>query len=185
MKLVPSLALAALVFAPSLVLAQTPAPSSAPSSNPVSDAIRLGLTRNSKNMAAAAEAMPAEKYSFKPTTDQSTFAHLQFHIADSNFRFCSAISGVAVPDLPKVTDADRKDALVAHIKASFEFCSTTLAKVDDSKLSDSIPLFPNRSFSRAAVMFILYGSWADHYAAQSMYLRLNGVLPPSAQPASH
>jgi hypothetical protein len=156
-----------------------------PSANPVSDALRQGLTRSSKNMIAAAEAMPAEKYSFKPTPDQITFAHLTLHIADSNTRFCSAISGVAAPEAPKLAETDAKDKLLSALKASFDFCSSSLAKVDDSHLADSIPLFPNRSFSRAGVMFILSGSWADHYSAQSMYLRLNGVLPPTAQPASH
>jgi hypothetical protein len=173
----------------SLLLAVLPAiaPAQAPpsSTNPVSDALRQGLARSSKNMAAAAESMPTEKFAFKPTPDQISFAHLTLHIAESNTLFCSKISGVAAPEGPKLTEADSKDKLVAALKQSFDYCSTSLAKVDDSHLADSIPLFNNRSFSRAAVMFILSGSWADHYSAQALYLRLNGVLPPTAQPASH
>jgi hypothetical protein len=176
--------LATLACTPLLTFAQA-APSAPPSANPVSDALRAGLTRSSKNMAAAAESMPAEKFSFKPTPDQMSFAHLTLHIADSNNLFCSKISGVAVPDSPKLTETDSKDKLVAAVKQSFDFCSTSLAKLDDSHLTDSIPLFNNRPFSRAAVILILSGSWADHYSAQSMYLRLNGVLPPTAQPATH
>lgn len=183
MNLARTSVLAALALAPMLAAAQTPAP--APSTTPVSDALRLALTRNAKNMSAAAEAMPADKFSYKPTPDQMTFAHLTMHIAESNFRFCSAISGAAAPDAPKLAETDAKDKLVASVKASFDFCTTALAKVDDSRLTDSIALFPNRSFSRAATMFILYGSWTDHYSAQAMYLRLNGILPPTAQPASH
>ena len=183
--------LATLSIAPVLTFAQAPAaapaaiPTPAPSTTPVSDSVRAGITRYSKNMIAAADAMPAEKYSFKPTADQGTFAHLQLHIAESNFLFCSKISGLAAPEAAKLTETDAKDKLVANIKASFDFCSSSLAKVDDSKLAESIPLFGPRAFSRAGVMFILVGSWADHYSAQSMYLRLNGVLPPSAQPAGH
>ncbi len=177
-------ALATLSLAPVIVTAQAPAAAPA-STSPVSDAVRARLTSAAKNMTAAAEAMPADKYSFKPTADQGTFAHLQMHIADSNFLFCSKISGVAAPDSPKLAETDSKDKLVANVKASFDFCSSALAKVDDSKLTESLTLFGGRQFTRAASMFILYGSWADHYAAQSMYLRLNGVLPPTAQPASH
>ncbi|HEY6126643.1 MAG TPA: DinB family protein [Candidatus Acidoferrum sp.] len=171
-----------LAMVPAFAAAQTPAPSSG---NPVSDALRLGLTRSSKNMTAAVEAMPADKFSFKPTGDQITFAHLALHIAESNNLFCSKISGVAAPQTAKLSETDAKEKLVAAVKESFDFCSSSLAKVDDSHLSDSIPLFNGRSFSRAAAVFILYGSWADHYAAQSAYLRLNGVLPPTAQPATH
>jgi DinB superfamily len=170
---------------PLLTFAQAAAPSAPVSANPVSDALRLGLTRSAKNMSAAADAMPAEKFSFKPTPDQLTFAHLTLHIADSNNLFCSKVSGVAAPEAPKLTETDSKEKLVAALKSSFDFCSSSLAKVDDSHLADFVPLFNNRPFSRAAVMFILSGSWADHYSAQSMYLRLNGVLPPTAQPAAH
>ena len=176
--------LATLASTPLLTFAQA-VPSAAPSANPVSDALRFGLTRSAKNMSAAAEAMPADKFSFKPTPDQMSFAHLAIHIADSNNLFCSKISGVAAAEGAKLTETDSKDKLVAAVKQSFDFCSSSLAKVDDSHLADSIPLFNGRSFSRVAAMFILAGSWADHYSAQSMYLRLNGVLPPTAEPAKH
>ncbi len=179
--------IATLACTPFVAFAQTPAATPAPaaSANPVSDAVRAGLARYSKNMSAAADAMPADKFSFKPTPDQISFAHLTLHIAESNLLFCSKVSGLAAPEAPKLAETDSKDKLVANVKASFDFCSSALAKLDDSKLSESIPLFPNRSFSRAGAMFILSGSWADHYSAQSMYLRLNGVLPPTAQPATH
>jgi hypothetical protein len=114
-----------------------------------------------------------------------TFAHLTIHITDSNNLFCSKVSGIAAPEGAKLTETDSKDKLLAALKNSFEFCTSSLAKADDSHLTDSIPLFNGRSFSRAAVMFILAGSWADHYSAQSMYLRLNGLLPPTAEPAKH
>jgi len=179
-----AISFALLAVAPTLSFAQT-APAPAPSTTPVADALRAGLARYSKNMSAAADAMPADKFSFKPTSDQSTFAHLTIHIAESNILFCSKVSGIAAPEAAKLAETDSKDKLVAAVKTSFDFCSTALAKVDDSHLGDSIPLFNGRNVSRAGVILILSGSWADHYSAQSMYLRLNGVLPPTAQPAAH
>jgi hypothetical protein len=175
---------ALLAFAPAISFAQA-AQAPTPSATPLADALRAGLARFSKNMSAAADAMPADKYSFKPTADQSTFAHLTIHIAESNNLFCSKLSGFAAPDAPKLAETDGKDKLVAAVKSSFDFCSTALAKVDDSKLNDQIALFGGRNVSRAGTMFILYASWADHYSAQSMYLRLNGILPPTAQAVAH
>jgi hypothetical protein len=133
-------------------------------------------------MTGAAEAMPPEKYSYRPTAPEMTYGHLILHIAESNFRFCSAVSGVAAPEQPKLTETDSKDKLVAMVRSSFDFCSSSLAKLDDSHLSDSLELFGGHSFSRAASILILSGSWSDHYSAQSIYLRLNNILPPSAQP---
>jgi hypothetical protein len=54
--------------------------------------------------------------------------------------------------------------------------------MDDSKLGDSVEIFGGRQVPRAMVALILAGGWSDHYAAAAMYLRLNGILPPSAQP---
>jgi len=177
--------LALLVFAPALSLAQAASTAPAPSTSPLADALRDGLARYSKRMAAAAEAMPADKFSFKPTPDQITFGHLTLHISESNNNFCSKIAGIAAPEVPKFTDTDSKEKLVAALKSSFDFCSTALAKVDDAHLAEPIPLFKGQNITRAGSIFILANSWADHYSAQSMYLRLNGLLPPTAQPAAH
>jgi hypothetical protein len=161
--------------------ASTPAAEMGPVANPVSTTLKVQLPRFSKNMVAAAEAMPAEKYGFKPTPEMNTFGHLVMHITQSNNTLCSKISGMAAPDV-KSADSDSKDKLVAALKASFEYCTTALANVDDSKLGDSMMLFGNRPASRAAAMIGLSGSWNDHYGAQAIYLRLNGILPPTAQP---
>ena len=112
---------------------------SAPVPNPVSSTVKTQLTRYAKNMVAAADLMPAEKYSFKPTPEMSTFGHLILHIAQSNNVLCSKISGQTAPDA-KLADSDPKDKLVAGLKASFEFCGTALANVDDSKLGEPLML---------------------------------------------
>ena len=156
--------------------------SAAPVANPVSTTVKNQLPRFSKNMVAAAEAMPAEKYGFKPTPEMNSFGHLVIHIVQSNNVLCSKISGAPAPE-SKLADSDTKEKLVAGLKASFEFCTTALANVDDTKLGESMVLFGNRPASRAAALIGLSDGWNDHYGAQAIYLRLNGILPPTAQPA--
>jgi hypothetical protein len=143
--------------------------------------VKAHLARFSKNMVGAAELMPAEKYGFKPSPEMNSFGHVVMHIAQSNNGLCSKISGGTAPDL-KVTDADPKDKLVAALKASFDYCAAELEKVDDSKLGDQMMLFGNRPASRATALIVLSDDWYDHYGAQAIYLRLNGILPPTAQP---
>jgi hypothetical protein len=164
-------------------LATTNAPqaSTTPVANPVSSFVKQQLARYNKNMVAAAEAMPAEKYSFKPTPEMNSFAHLTIHIAEGNNTLCSKISGTPAPS-EKLTDEDPKDKLVAGLKSTFDFCTTALANVDDSKLSEPVVLFGSFSSSRAGALIALSMGFADHYGAQAIYLRLNGILPPTAQP---
>ena len=126
--------------------------------------------------------MPADKFNYKPTPDQITFSHLAAHIASSNDLFCSKAADVPAPKVDEPKETDSKDQLVAAVKASFTFCSEALGKMDDSKLGDTIELFPGRQLPRSVAVLAIASSMSDHYAAAAMYLRLNNILPPSAQP---
>jgi uncharacterized damage-inducible protein DinB len=149
--------------------------------NPVTDVVRQILPRRQKNLIAAAEEMPADKYSFKPTAQQITFGALVVHVTESNNFLCAKATDSEEPKSAKLSETDDKDKLVAALKASFDFCSSALAKADDSKLGDPVELFGGQKQTRAFAFFAITNDWADHYSAAAMYLRLNGMLPPSAQ----
>jgi hypothetical protein len=148
---------------------------------PVSEAFRAGAESAAKNLTAAAETMPADKYSFKPTPAQMSFGDIVAHLIEGNDYLCGLIGGAKAPARAKVSGASSKDALVGELKDSFAFCQQSLAKVDDSKLSEQLPFFGGKTRSRAGVMFVTEGDWADHYSQSSIYLRLNGLLPPTAK----
>jgi uncharacterized damage-inducible protein DinB len=150
--------------------------------SPVSDVLRAAQAGRAKNTVAAFEQMPADKFGYKPTPDQITFGHLAAHIVSSNYFFCSNVGDVPRPKTEDVKETDGKDKLVAAMKASFEFCESALAKADDSKLGDSITWLDGKPRPRAWAFIGLASSWADHYGMAAMYLRLNGLVPPSAQP---
>ena len=149
--------------------------------NPVTTTVKEIMARYDKNMSEAADLMPADKFSFKPTPEMMTFGHLTMHIAQSNNFLCAKISGKEAPKL-ELKDTDPKEKLVAALKDSFAYCSSALAGVDDSKLGDSLPWFGGRTTSRAGALIALTDDWYDHYSAQAVYLRLNGILPPTAHP---
>jgi uncharacterized damage-inducible protein DinB len=164
-----------------LLAASAAAQTTPPTKDPVSSALRDILSGRRKNTIAAVEAMPPEKFNYKPTADQMTFGHLVVHIAEANDLLCSKAAAVPAPKVDDVKETDSKDKLVAALKTSFDFCSDALAKMDDSRLAETTEIFPGRQGSRAWASMILAGAWADHYAEAAMYLRLNGVLPPTAK----
>jgi hypothetical protein len=153
----------------------------AQSKSPASDALRQMLGGREKNTVAAFEAMPAGKYDYKPTPEQMTFGHLAAHIAESNNFFCASSGDVPRPKTEELKGTEGKEKLVAAVKASFEFCHTALTKADDSKMSEDITWFDGKPRARAWAFLGLASSWADHYGMAAMYLRLNGVVPPSAK----
>jgi hypothetical protein len=153
----------------------------APTKNPVSSALRDILPGRQKNTIAAVEAMPAGKFGYKPTADQMTFGHLVVHMAETNNLLCSKAASVPAPKVEEVKESDSKDKLVSALKASFDFCADALGKMDDSKLAETTEGFGGKQVTRAWASLVLAGTWADHYAEAAMYLRLNGVLPPTAK----
>ena len=161
-------------------IALVAASAAAQSKSPVSDVIRDVVASRQKTIVAAIEAMPADKFDYKPTADQMTFGHLAEHIVEANNFFCSKAADVAEPKV-EVKDNYGKDKLLAAVKASFDFCTTSLAKTDDSKLGDTIEGFGGKKQLRAWAFVALASNLSDHYGAAAMYLRLNGILPPTAQ----
>lgn len=146
-----------------------------------SDVLREMLAGREKNTVAAFEEMPANKYDYKPTADQMTFGHLAAHIVEGNYYFCANVGDVPQPKVEELKGTEGKDKLVAAVKASFEFCHTALAKADDSKVNENITWFDGKPRARTWAFVALPSSWADHYGMAAMYLRLNGLVPPTAK----
>ena len=148
--------------------------------NPVMDSVRQIMQRQEKNLTAAAEEMPPDKYSFRPTSQQMTFGTLVTHVVESNNFLCSKLSGATAPK-SEAQAADPKAKLVAALKSSFSYCNTELAKVNDSGLGEQVTLWGGHKMPKAGAAIGLTNDWADHYSQAAMYLRLNGLLPPSAK----
>lgn len=131
--------------------------------------------------------MPADKYAYQPTPGQVTFGQLIAHVVQTNVALCSAIGATPAPmtpdDLKKLAGTDPKETLTAALKKSFDYCAESLAKVQDTSLGEEVSLFGRRTGqSRAATLITIANDWADHYSTAASYLRLNGILPPTAPP---
>jgi uncharacterized damage-inducible protein DinB len=151
------------------------------SGSPVSDALRTNAQRAGRNLVAAAEEMPAGKYGFKPTPAQMSFGEVIAHLVEGNDFLCSRIGGVEPPKRAELAKGAPKEKLVGRLRETFEFCESALGKVDDSKLDGKVPYFGDRDVTRAQAMFATAEDWADHYSQLAIYLRLNGLLPPTAK----
>jgi uncharacterized damage-inducible protein DinB len=167
-----------------LAVCALPVAGAARAQNPVTNGYRFIEQRQAKNIVDAAEAMPADKYGFKPTPAQMSFGDVVAHlITEGNDYLCAAASGQAVPERGKFAGTDPKDKLVAALKESFQFCQTTAAQMQDAQLGDSTEFFGGRKVTRGMATLITIADWADHYSQMAIYLRLNGVLPPTAKKA--
>ncbi|MGH7578907.1 MAG: DinB family protein [Gemmatimonadales bacterium] len=149
--------------------------------SPVAEAVRSSAARAATNFIAAAEDMPVARYGFKPTPTQMSFGEVIAHMAGGNDALCSSIGGVAAPERSAVAAGAPKAELVARLRETFQFCRSALAGLDDSRLDEKVPYFGEQTIPRAAVMVAAAEEWAGHYSQIAVYLRINGLLPPTAK----
>lgn len=147
---------------------------------PVADAFRANTKKVANRLILSAEAMPQAKYGFKPTAAQMTFGEVVAHVAEDNDIICSTITGVSAPTRPAMAPTDTKAHLIARLKETFAFCDQALATLDDTKIGDTLS-FAGLTETRALIMFQSAGHWSDHYSQFAIYLRMNGLLPPTAK----
>jgi DinB superfamily len=172
------------VAAPAQQAPATEAQASAqPETNPVSNGLRKLLASEASDTVAAVEEMPADKFGFKPTPQQITFGHLVVHMVRANYGLCSLVSGAKGQRPPDLKDEDPKDTLVPALKASFDYCTQSLAQMDDSKFGEQVRFIGGKMVSRGFMVVTMAEDYGDHYSMAAMYLRLNGLLPPTAQPS--
>lgn len=148
--------------------------------NPLTATVRKVLDDNAKNLVAAAETMPAEKYGFQASPDIRTFGQIIAHVAMVNNMVCGKLftPAAAMPD--KLDEKDAKDKLVSGLKASMEYCAQAFSKMTDANLSEMIPAFGGKQMTRMGVALIVTNDLIDHYSAMAVYLRMNSQVPPTA-----
>jgi uncharacterized damage-inducible protein DinB len=174
---------------PMSLAAQQPA---GPPKDPVTTVFR-GRTMNlQRNIAQALDSIPEAKFSFKPTPAQLTIGYIAQHLANDNYLFCNAFGDMkatrpdkdtSTPDSIKATWP--KDSLVTKLKASFAFCETAFAQLDDPKLADQVTMTMGgnaRTITRAQMVLGHAMDMADHYSQLANYMRAIGILPPTALP---
>lgn len=131
---------------------------------------------------ASAEDMPEAKYGYKPVGTVRSFGELIGHVAGSQNMFCAAALGEPAPAEDAVEKAaTNKAALIAAMKASNAYCAKAYAQSDAAARAE-IMLFGGKQ-TRLYALAMNATHDGEHYGNLITYLRLNGMVPPSSQPA--
>jgi uncharacterized damage-inducible protein DinB len=156
---------------------QTPA---APPANPITASEKGLYSFVSKAVIGAAEKMPEENYSFKPTPDVRSFGQLVGHVADASYLFCSQASGEAPvkKDIEK-TKTSKAD-LVAALKDAVGYCNTAFEGMTDAKGSQMVKFF-DFNIARLSLFSLNTAHTDEHYGNMVTYLRMKGLVPPTSE----
>jgi len=178
------------LFSPLLVIvavaaaasAQAPAPASAQTAaaNPIAASHNKMYTMLSGIVISAAEKMPEENYSFKPTPEVRSFGQLVGHLADSQYHFCSLAAGETRSSGGVEKNKTGKADLVAALKDAVAYCRGVYAAMTDTKGAEMVKLM-NTDFTRLAVLTGNIAHDYEHYGNMATYMRLKGIVPPTSE----
>jgi uncharacterized damage-inducible protein DinB len=151
------------------------------------------LTMFESQAMAVAKAMPADKYSFAPSSAAfasgsaakyegvRTFAQEVAHVASANYFFYSEVSGMKPDvDVKAVGKLTTKDECVAALQASFAFGHKAVATVTTANAFESIK-GADGLHTRVTVADFAVAHGFDHYGQMVEYMRMNGVVPPGSK----
>jgi uncharacterized damage-inducible protein DinB len=127
-------------------------------------------------------AMPDDKWSFKPTQGQGTFAERALHVADIDTKLFTTLGGKTAPPAAVNPAASTKADVVAALQASFDYGAAVIKEFNDQQLAERIASVPflGPSTSRLRVIYFSMQHTNDIYGQLVVYLRLNGITPPAS-----
>jgi uncharacterized damage-inducible protein DinB len=164
-----------------IVFLLTLAAAAAVAQDPVSEDMR-GLWNGVKNnVARAAEKMPEEHYSFKPSPDVRSFGQLIGHIADAQFSICAASLGEARGPAGIEKSKTSKAELAAALKESIEYCDKAYAALTQANAAEAVKIF-GRERTRISGLAMNISHSNEHYGNIVTYMRIKGLVPPSSEP---
>ena len=138
-----------------------------------------------RKLIAMAEDFPEDKYDFKPTPAQRSFAEQLLHAAGANYYFINPLIGKKPPaeEDPKRDQFKTKADLVAFVKKSFADGAAAIQSKGEKGLQDTIV----DSFSNQKVRVIDYAygfieHCGEHYGQLVVYYRVAGLVPPESRP---
>jgi uncharacterized damage-inducible protein DinB len=172
---------AVVAIAPVSLLAQdkTQAPA-APPANPITLSEKGLYSFLSSAVIRAAQKMPEENYSFKPTPEVRSFGQLVGHEADANYMFCAMAAGEPNPAKNIEKTKTSKDDLVSAVKDAVAYCNKTFDGMTDAKGSE-MTKFMNFDMAKLTLLSLNTAHTDEHYGNMVTYLRLKGIVPPTSE----
>jgi len=152
--------------------AQTPAPS-------LAKELAATFQRSATEILDVAEAMPAEKYGFKPTPEVSTFGDQLVHVAGITQRFIDTAKGGKTEAAHH--GAMTKPETITLLKKTFQGAQEMITPLTDAQLLEPVKFpFGDRTVTRATFWQGPLFQIRNHYGQLVVYLRMNGIVPPTS-----
>jgi uncharacterized damage-inducible protein DinB len=138
-----------------------------------------------RKVIAMAEDFPEDKYDFKPTPAQRTFAEQLLHASNAVYFFSNPAMGKKMPaeEDPKRDQFKSKAEIVDFVKKAFADGAAAIKSKGDKGMNDL--LVDPFAHQQVRVYDMAYGfieHTGEHYGQLVVYYRIAGLVPPESRP---
>ncbi len=155
--------------------------------DPMAATVAQWFTMISRSFVNLADAMPAEKYGFKPTNGAfesvRTFGEQVKHVACANFAFFNQIEKKEPPAGCAdggPSPAETKEELMTYLRESFAYAQRVLQGMTPDNALEPVSGPYGGPSTRLGITTLAVWHASDHYGQLVVYLRMNGIVPPAS-----
>lgn len=136
---------------------------------------------------ALAQAVPQEKYSWRPAPGVRSVSEVYMHMAGANFMF-PGIAGVKrAPGVALARDMEtsvtNKAQVVDMLRKSFAYAKQAVMDVPEAEMNGTVSMFGQQA-TRRGVLLVMATHAHEHLGQSIAYARMNGVVPPWSRSAN-
>ena len=128
------------------------------------------------------EAMPEDKYDFRPTPTVRPFREIAIHLIGENYTFFSRVSGDNLGSNDRFNSLKSRDEIVKALRESYDYGAKVWAGLTEEKALEMIEGRGGQKVQRWSAILGVIQDNMNHYGNLVVYARLNGVVPPRSAP---
>lgn len=133
-----------------------------------------------KKFVELANAIPADKFTWRPSADSRSFAEVLLHVAGERYGILGLMGATAPEGFDRKTfekSTTDKAQIVAELNKSWEFTQKTINGMSNADFAKLLPKLGPQA-NAGDVVYILVADAHEHLGQVVAYARENGIVPP-------
>ena len=147
------------------------------------EAMKTHWARTRKMLTAIVAAMPEDKWDYRPVKEVRSFREMVHHLVEDGYSHIGYVKGMSREESGKLTDKYKnvksKADLLKALNESYDYGDKVLGELTDQNAMELVAGMRAERMTRVEAALVAFEDQMDHYGNFVVYLRINGVVPPS------
>jgi uncharacterized damage-inducible protein DinB len=154
----------------------------------VSEALRTHWSRTRRMITNIVAAMPEDKYDYRPVPEVRSFREMAVHLIQDGISHTAWITGMSREEADKLgekyADYKTREEILRGLGEMFDMGDKFMATITDENMYETVVGMRSEPMTRVETALVAFEDQMGHYGNMVVYLRINGVVPPSTANAA-